>query len=68
MITLLEIVRRCKFCEREMKVSSRAYAENPYCHHCLSDRLAAASLSAAGTEWVRRGHYLELIPTDEKVA
>ncbi len=55
---LLEPVRRCRFCKREMLVSGAGYAENPFCRVCLPERIAIA---ATDVEWRPDDHYL--VPT-----
>jgi len=35
---------RCKYCDRERKVSARAHAENPFCALCLQERIALSTL------------------------
>lgn len=37
--TILELVRRCHHCAREMNSPSHEYAQNPYCGVCLDERL-----------------------------
>lgn len=37
--TILELVRRCHHCTREMVIPSQEYAQNPYCGVCLDERL-----------------------------
>ncbi|GAA4277712.1 hypothetical protein [Aquimarina mytili] len=34
----------CKYCDREMNVSSLAYKSNSYCNVCFDDRVKASGL------------------------
>jgi len=36
--------RTCSYCKRTFYASNESFAENPFCRHCLHDRLATASL------------------------
>jgi hypothetical protein len=60
---MLERIRRCRFCGREMKVSGMAYAENPFCLECLPDRLKASGARPHKT--VGAGDYVALVPCEE---
>jgi ribosomal protein L16/L10AE len=53
---MLESVRRCRHCRREMKVSARAYVENPFCNLCMEERLQA-TIGGNVVTWLARGHY-----------
>lgn len=54
--SMLERIKACAHCGREMAVSALSYAENPFCSICLDDRLAAAS-PTGHLEWVITGAY-----------
>jgi hypothetical protein len=56
---ILEVLRRCPHCGREVHVSPLAFEENPYCVVCLPQRLASA---ARPGHVERRGHYGVFIP------
>lgn len=34
---------QCRYCKRKMRVSQQAYAENPFCKHCLHERMQLAA-------------------------
>jgi len=58
---LFEIVRRCLYCRREMAVSEAGYAQNPYCKHCVDERIDAVKLANKGTRWQSTGTYTQPI-------
>lgn len=50
----------CRFCGRPRTASPRSAAENPFCNHCLKERVRRAAKRQPVT--VRRvGDYLELV-------
>ena len=55
-LVILERVRRCHHCEREMKLSSQRYAENPFCAVCLPQRVKKAT-PARRPQWKLVGKY-----------
>lgn len=57
-VQIVERVRRCKYCGREMKVGALAYEENPHCTVCFDDRVRSAT-SAGEVLYRRAGHYVE---------
>jgi len=57
--TILERVARCRFCGREVEGTATAQCENPFCRHCLQDRLAAASQALGKVTSRLRGGYVE---------
>lgn len=52
--TILEVVQRCRYCSREMQVSSQSFVENPYCRRCLKERVQKEAGSGGGT-WLPAG-------------
>jgi hypothetical protein len=54
---VLERVRRCRYCKREMSVSAAAYAENPFCNRCLPERVKL--VGDPGIEWRLVGDYFK---------
>ena len=56
---ILEQVRRCRYCRREMAVSATAYAENPFCNRCLPERVERAA--DGKVEWRLVGEYFQAI-------
>ena len=59
---MLEVVRRCRYCEREMtNIGPVAYDENPFCSVCLPERLAGA---ARPGHVERHGQYGVFIPLE----
>lgn len=58
---ILEYVQRCRYCRREMAVPPLQYAENPYCVHCLPERIKAKAVPDARKRWVRNGAYMKLM-------
>lgn len=62
-----EVVRRCEYCNRDMtrEVSAQSYLENPFCRHCVHERLEEADSLMEPTKWVRSGDYLTLVPLSE---
>jgi len=59
---ILELVRRCEYCRREMTTGAAAFRENPFCRECLHDRIAAAAIAQGPTELRFVGDYAEVIP------
>jgi hypothetical protein len=59
---MLERVRRCLHCGREIEGSPLAYRENPYCSSCLSERLKA--LNAKPTGFRISGSYVDAVRND----
>lgn len=57
---MLERIRRCAFCAKEMNCSALSYEENPFCTDCLSLRLDAAAKANALLTWMPRGDYMQL--------
>lgn len=58
---MLERIRRCRHCGREIEGSPLAYEENPFCRVCLDERTRAQARE--GT-LVRRGRYAVFIPRE----
>lgn len=59
---------KCKFCERDMKTCPRAYLSNPFCGHCLDERLEASGAIDLrdNSRWIDLGngyHTIEPIDT-----
>ena len=59
---LVERVKRCRYCHREMKVSALSYLENPFCKFCLRERIEKAATERGPIEWVSDGHYMRPVP------
>jgi hypothetical protein len=55
-----ERVQRCRYCLREMNVSSEAYDENPFCAQCVSERLRNSVVGPPAKEFF--GRYVRFIP------
>ena len=55
-----ERVQRCRYCSREMNVSSPAYDENPFCAICLKERLSTAVIGPPMQEF--KGKYVRFTP------
>ncbi len=60
---VVEVVRRCRYCKREHEGSAMSYQENPFCRHCLEERL---SKFAVDGEWSLEGHYAIFTPKADK--
>ena len=58
---ILERVRRCEFCRREMPERSLGYQENPFCALCLNKRLLLAADASEPPVWRAFGDYVERI-------
>jgi hypothetical protein len=63
---MLERIRRCRFCGREVASSALSFEENPYCSSCLSERVAKASEAAAYMSWAVSGNYLKPIDLSQR--
>lgn len=63
-IKLVETVRRCRYCKRDMTdlVSAQSYLENPFCRYCVNERLQKANDAMEPTVWLREGNYVTLVP------
>lgn len=59
---MLQRVRRCRFCHREMVGLPSAYAENPLCQVCLHQRMSAGTEAIGPVRRVKVGAYWEIIP------
>jgi hypothetical protein len=56
---MLEKIRRCKYCRREMMdVSPLSWSENPYCINCFKQRISEASKKIPPQQWHLEGHYV----------
>jgi hypothetical protein len=55
---ILERVRKCNFCGREVEGTALAYEENPFCRVCLGERLQQGRAENTLTSWAQRGEYL----------
>lgn len=62
---MLQRIKKCKFCGREVAIAPLEWAENPLCSNCLEERLQKAADQIGPTEWRRVGHYLVLTPKPE---
>lgn len=65
---MLELIRRCQYCRREMKVSDRSYAENPFCNRCLNERISISKAQSGATGWKLVGGYLKPILAQQKAS
>jgi hypothetical protein len=63
---MLERIRRCRFCGREVASSALSFEENPYCSSCLSERGAKALEAGAYVAWEVSGNYLKLIDLSQR--
>ncbi len=63
---LLQRVNRCPYCDRENRISSDSYRENPYCGECANERLERA-IAAIGPVVSRQvsDRYVEVIPVTQ---
>jgi hypothetical protein len=66
MISMVEVVRRCKHCNRKMPVTPESYVANPYCDVCFAERVEKMRAEVGPTVIRRVGHYLEVIPTTQR--
>ena len=67
---ILERVRRCKYCRRDVTdtITARAYAENPLCQACLPERINKAAHSSGPKKRVHIGTYVFARPVSQKLA
>lgn len=56
---------RCRYCNAPMKVSCRAYAENPFCVGCLNERMEKAAAENPLVGWRMEGDYMIPIRKDD---
>ncbi len=63
---IMEVVRHCKYCNRESTVPAMEWEENPYCHHCLKERLEAGKARRGNVLIAHVGNYAMLIPTAQR--
>lgn len=63
---MIESIRRCPHCKQESIADAREWTENPYCHECVEERLAAAASLAPPFRWVAEGNYSRLIQEPRK--
>jgi hypothetical protein len=60
-LLILEHIRRCQSCGREMmSESAMSWSQNPYCHNkdCFESRIAEASKESAKVSRVKKGSYI----------
>lgn len=60
---MLEEIRRCRFCRREMFASPLAFLENPFCTICFDERTAIATAGLGPPTFVEREGYTEVMRT-----
>lgn len=60
---MMEEIRRCRFCRREMFASPLAYHENPFCSLCLNERTAFATTGLGPPVFEERDGYVETTRT-----
>jgi hypothetical protein len=67
-VTMREMAERfgpkrfnCKFCQREMRLHPKSYAENPFCNDCHAERLAKATEGQPPMKWELRGRYFHRV-------
>ncbi len=67
---ILERIRRCKHCDRDVtnQIGALAYAENPYCQECLPDRIRIAAEKSGPKEIRYVGGYMFASPVSRKLA
>ena len=68
-MAILEAVRRCKHCGRDMthSVSVSSYCQNPFCDECFDERVAEAASRGPVARVLVNG-YMQLIPLRQKPA
>ncbi len=54
---ILTVVRRCRYCQREMFRPPLEYEQNPFCTKCLTERVQKAA-PAGGVRWKKEGNYV----------
>jgi hypothetical protein len=60
---MLEKVRKCKYCGRDMmNVSHSSWLENPYCKRCFHQRISEASKKMPPQNWYIEGGYIVFKP------
>ncbi len=61
---VFEQIRRCRYCNSEMTdiVSAIGYAQNPFCHGCLDERIKNAPRAPENEVVVQIGRYFHFIP------
>ncbi len=52
---------RCLYCKRPHPGSPAAYAENPWCAECLTERLELAAKEAGPVRMVRDGKFIRFV-------
>lgn len=48
---MLEVVRHCRHCHREMNVTKGIYEQNPFCAECLPERLQSQQAARKLIGW-----------------
>ena len=67
MKTILQHVRRCRFCKSDMTddVSAAAFSSNPFCQNCVETRIQNAKSELGSFKVVQDGNYSKIIPTSK---
>ena len=65
--TMLELIRRCRNCGREVTNEAETPVRMLYCRVCLPERIAKAAAEMPLTRIEHRGNYLIRVPIDRKV-
>lgn len=65
---MLELVKKCKFCRREMSVSPVEWLENPWCNFCLEERIEIVAPKSSSVEWKRAGNYFIFARQDKRLS
>jgi hypothetical protein len=58
MPAMLERIRKCSFCGKEITATALSFEENPYCGDCLPKRVAKAAKGTEHISWSLSGDYL----------
>jgi hypothetical protein len=63
---MLERIRRCRFCGREVVSSALSFEENPYCSDCLPERMMQVAGEGKYISWAVSGDYLRPIDLSQQ--
>jgi hypothetical protein len=61
MPVMLERIRACTFCGKEITGIALSFEENPYCGDCRAKRVTEAAKGTEHISWERSGDYLQPI-------
>lgn len=70
MLTILERVRRCRHCNRDMTkaVTVSSYSANPFCDDCFDDRVKSANERQGPVIRTAVDGYVAIVPAPQKSA